>query len=54
MAAMKMGVSAAKLVATIEVPATYHGRERPATKNSATPWLAFFANAKPIRKAAAT
>ena len=28
------GVSDAKLVASIEVPASHHGMERPATKNS--------------------
>ena len=49
-----MGVSAAKLVATIDVPAMYHGSDRPATKNSATPFPACLAKARPIRNAAAT
>jgi hypothetical protein len=32
--AIASGVSAANVVATIEVPASHQGRERPATKNS--------------------
>ncbi len=34
------GVSAAKVVATIDVPASHHGAFRPDRKNSETFWLA--------------
>ena len=46
MAEMNTGVSAAKVVATIDVPAMYQGSDLPATKNSATPWPAFFAESE--------
>ena len=42
------GVSAANVVATMEVPASHHGNDRPETKNSETLSLARFVYASPI------
>ena len=50
--ATNSGVSEENVVATIEVPATYQGRERPATKKSAVPALARRAKPMPMRTAA--
>ena len=50
----KTGVSAAKVVATMEVPATNHPSDRPARKKSAVPLLAFLVNHAPIPIAEAT
>jgi len=36
----RFGVSVEKVVATIEVPISHHGAERPEAKNSAVPVLA--------------
>ena len=48
MPATKTGVSAAKVVATIDVPATNQPSERPATKKSLVPLLALFVNHAPM------
>ncbi len=42
------GVSAAKVVATMEVPASHQGRDRPERKNSETLRPARPANARPM------
>jgi hypothetical protein len=42
------GVSAANVVATIEVPAIHHGSDRPEAKNSTKPELARRANRRPM------
>ena len=42
------GVSAAKVVATIEIPAMYHGKFLPAKKKSVNEPLALFLNFNPI------
>ena len=44
----KTGVSAANVVATMDVPATNQPSERPATKKSLVLWLAFLVNQTPI------
>jgi hypothetical protein len=51
--AIASGVSAAKVVATIEVPASHQGSERPATKNSALELPARRACASPYPSIAA-
>ena len=48
MPATASGVSTANVVATIEVPASHHGSDRPEMKNSATFFPARRANAIPI------
>ena len=52
--ATNKGVSDEKVVATMDVPAIYHGKERPATKKSAVLSLAFFVKSIPITTAATT
>ena len=52
--ATNRGVSEENVVATMDVPAMYHGRERPATKNSAVPAAALLAKYAPMPSAAAT
>jgi len=49
----RFGVSVEKVVATIEVPISHHGAERPDAKNSAVPLLALRAKKSAGAKAAA-
>ena len=52
--ATNSGVSAEKVVATMEVPATHQGSERPARKKSPVPRLARRENATPMPSAITT
>ena len=47
----RLGVSVENVVATMDVPSSHHGMDRPARKYSSVPRPAFRANANPSDKA---